>query len=84
MFQHALLGSQAQIFNDCRDIDANVRCRVEILEFAHASTIHAGHALRSTAIGDVRAIRNVPTHPENATSAAAATMSSSNGPTGGQ
>jgi len=89
VLQHALLGRQAQVVVDEAEIDPGTHGDIDDGMLAHATRIHQSqpippYAFRSTAIGEVRAIRSVPTHPENATSAAAATINSSNGPTGGQ
>ena len=91
MLQRALLIGQPQVVGEETDVDPGTPRNVDGARFAHATRIHQRrtrdsrrrHARRNTAIGDVRAIRNVPTHPAAATSAAAATISVTSGPIGG-
>jgi hypothetical protein len=84
MLQRALLVRQTQVIAHEADVDSGSRGNFYGVDLIHDARIRPDQALRSTAIGDVRAIRSVPTQPDAATSAAAAMISSSNGPTGGQ
>lgn len=90
VLQRALLGRQAQIVVDEPDVDSGPQRGCDHFAFGHATgiqqrrvTVAASQARRNTAIGDVRAMRSVPTHPANATSAAAAKIKPSNDPIGG-
>jgi len=84
VLKHALLMSQTQIVADETEIDPGPLRHFEGVRVIHDARIRLRHAFRSTAIGDVRAIRSVPTQPDNATSTAAAAINSSSGATGGQ
>ena len=84
VLQRALCRRQAQVVADEPEIDPGTFGSFKDVGVIHGARIRPPHAFRSTAIGDVRAIRNVPIQPEIATRTAAATISSSSGPTGGQ
>lgn len=84
MLQRSLRVRQAEIVADETEIDPGALGHFKGIGVIHDARIRLPQALRSTAIGEVRAMRNVPTHPDAATSTAAAAINSSNGPTGGQ